>query len=231
MMPDSEARRKRNLYAAAAGLLTGLMLIGSFVWGMAMAQRSEVSASNAVTLAEQVKQACATGQLVIDERNLCSKAESVAAAPAELVPGPPGPKGEDGADGKDGEPGPQGPPGPGGAAGEDGSPGPAGADGATGPSGADGLNGADGAPGVMGPAGPAGADSTVPGPPGPAGEPGADGAPGPAGPMGPAGPAGATGPAPSSFTFTDRTGQTYTCVPNPPGSTTYTCQSDGKVGP
>lgn len=234
MMPDSEARRKRNLYAALAGMTAALMLIGAFLWGAAMAQRSEVSSANAVTLAEQVKQACANGQLVIDERNLCSKAEQVAEAPAELVPGPPGPKGEDGADGKDGEPGTQGPPGPAGANGEDGAPGPAGADGAdgaTGPAGADGLNGVDGAPGAMGPAGPAGADSTVPGPPGPAGEPGTDGAPGPTGPAGPQGPAGATGPAPSSFTFTDRTGATYTCTPNPPGSTTYTCQSDGKVGP
>lgn len=223
-MPDSEARRKRNLYAALAGMTAAAMLIGAFLWGAAMAQRSEVSSANAVTLAEQVKQACATGQLVIDERNLCSKAESVAAAPAELVPGPPGPKGEDG---KDGEPGPQGPPGPAGKNGADGGPGPAGADGAAGPAGADGLNGAPGA------VGPAGADG-VPGPPGPAGpagEPGADGAPGPIGPVGPAGPAGATGPAPSSFTFTDRTGQTYTCTPNPPGSTTYTCQSDGVVLP
>lgn len=228
MMPDSVARRKRNLYAALAGMTAAVMLIGAFLWGAAMAQRSEVSASNAVTLAEQVKQACATGQLVIDERNLCSKAESVAAAPAELVPGPPGPKG---ADGKDGETGPQGPPGPAGkngADGDDGAPGPAGADGATGPAGADGLNGADGAPGVAGPAGAPGADSTVPGPAGPPGPAGADGAPGPAGP---AGPAGATGPAPSSFTFTDRTGATYTCTPNPPGSTTYTCESDGKVLP
>lgn len=220
-MPDSEARRKRNLYAALAGMTAAAMLIGAFLWGAAAAQRSEVSEANAVTLAEQVKQACATGQLVIDERNLCSKAESVAAAPAELVPGPPGPKGEDG---KDGEPGPQGPPGPAGKNGADGGPGPAGADGAVGPAGADGLNGAPGA------VGPAGADG-VPGPPGPAGpagEPGADGA---TGPIGPVGPAGATGPAPSSFTFTDRTGATYTCVPNPPGSTTYTCQSDGQVLP
>ncbi len=52
-----------------------------------------------------------------------------------------------------------------------------------------------------GPAGPAGAD----------GKDGVDGAP---------------GQAPASITFTDRTGATYTCTPNPPGSATYTCASD-----
>jgi hypothetical protein len=64
--------------------------------------------------------------------------------------------------------------------------------------------------GPAGPAGPAGADSTVPGPQGPQGE---------------------QGPAPSSFTFTDRTGTTYTCTPNPPGSTTYACDPSGPPPP
>ncbi|MBT2594724.1 hypothetical protein [Arthrobacter sp. ISL-72] len=44
------------------------------------------------------------------------------------------------------------------------------------------------------------------------------------GPAGADGQTGATGPAPASFTFTDRTGTTYTCTPNPPGSATYTCE-------
>lgn len=60
--------------------------------------------------------------------------------------------------------------------------------------------------------GPAGAD----GQPGQDGQPGADGAP---------------GPAPSSITFTDKTGTTYSCVPDPPGSTTYTCTSSGGLIP
>lgn len=226
-MPDSEARRKRNIYAALAGLTAAIMLIGAFLWGAEMAKRSSASSANAVTLAEQVKQACATGQLVVDDRNLCSKAEAVAAAPAELVPGPPGPEGPKGDKGDKGDPGDDG---------ATGAPGVKGATGDAGLAGADGLPGAPGADGLPGPAGPGGPPGP-PGEPGPAGPMGPIGPAGPAGadgadstvpgPAGPAGPAGATGPAPSSFTFTDRTGATYTCTPNPPGSTTYTCQSDG----
>ena len=113
-----------------------------------------------------------------------------------------------------------------------------------GPQGVQGLQGLPGKPGVdstvpgpPGPEGPPGvdgvngADSTIPGPPGLTGAPGADSAvPGPAGPPGETGPAGAKGAAPASFTFTDKTGSTYTCTPNPPGSSTYTCASDGVPG-
>ena len=215
-MTDTAARRKRNLYAALTGLTAALLLIGVFLWGTAAAQRSEVLTSNTVTLAEQVKQACAGGQLVIDDRNLCEKANQIAAAPTELVPGPPGPRGSDG---NDGGPGPQGPPG---ANGKDstvaGPPGATGPGGPPGPQGANGLTGATGAQGLPG------ADSTVPGPAGPqgpAGPAGADGAPGAPGANG------ADGKAPSSFTFTDKTGTTYTCTPNPPGSSTYTCAAGG----
>jgi hypothetical protein len=215
-MPDSAARRKRNLYAVLAGVMTALLLIGTFMWGTAAAQRGEVSASNALTLAEQVKQACATGQLVIDDQNLCDKAEQVAASPAELVPGPPGPKGVDGQDGRPGIDG------------KDGAPGKDSM--VPGPAGRDGTNGADST--VPGPAGQDGADSTVPGP---AGRDGIDGAPGVSGPQGPQGVQGepgtdgAPGAAPASFTFTDKTGTTYTCVPNPPGSATYTCSGDNNL--
>lgn len=217
-MTDIDARRKRNIYAVVAAVLVALLLIGTFIWGALWAQRSEVASSNAVTLAEQVKEACATGQLVVDERNLCSKAQAVAESPAELVPGPPGPKGADGKDGEPGPPGPQGPQGVAGLAGASGAPGASGADGLNGAAGADGLNGAPGADGAPGPAGP----------PGPQGEPGPIG---PAGPAGPAGADGATGPSPASFTFTDKTGTTYTCVPNPPGSATYTCEASGGLVP
>jgi len=208
-MPDSAARRKRNIYAAIVGLASAALLISVFLWGTAAAQRGEVAQSNAQTLAEQVKQACGTGQLLVDNRNLCEKADKVAADPAQLVPGPPGPQGVNGLDGRDGLPGAQGlagadgkdstVPGPVGPQGAQGDPGPIGATGATG---AQGLTGANGT------------DSTVPGPPGPHGE---------IGPAGPAGSPGANGAPPSSFTFTDRTGMTYTCSPNPPGSSTYTC--------
>lgn len=214
-MHDSVARRKRNLYAALTGMLTAALLIGVFLWGTAAAQRSEVASSNAATLAEQVKQACATDQLVVDNRNLCEKAEAVADSPEELVPGPPGPQGADG------KQGPTGPSGPRGIAGDKGDTGTSGAAGSAGATGANGL------------------DSTVPGPPGPVGpqgESGAAGATGATGPQGEQGPAGndgangqdgAAGQPPSSFTFTDKTGTTYTCAPNPPGSSTYTCEASG----
>lgn len=214
-MHDSAARRKRNLYAALTGMLTAALLIGVFLWGTAAAQRSEVASSNAATLAEQVKQACATEQLVVDNRNLCEKAEAVAASPEELVPGPPGPQG---ADGKQGPAGPQGVVG---AKGDTGTSGAAGSAGATGANGANGLDSAvPGPPGPVGPQGESGA----------AGVAGAAGAAGPQGEQGPAGSdgaAGAAGQSPSSFTFTDKTGTKYTCVPNPPGSSTYTCESSG----
>lgn len=54
-----------------------------------------------------------------------------------------------------------------------------------------------------GPAGAPGADSTVPGP------------------------QGEDGPPPAQFSFTDQSGRKHTCVPDPPGSTTYTCTAEG----
>jgi hypothetical protein len=215
MMTDSAARRKRNIYAALTGLTAALLLIGVFLWGTAAAQRSEVLATNTVTLAEQVKQACATGQLVIDDRNLCEKANQIAAAPADLVPGPPGPKGADGKNGETGPPGAQGPKGDTGSTGTQGTAGPAGS------AGSNGVNGPPGPQGEPGPQGPAGADSTVPGQAGPQG---------PQGPAGADGSDGTDGKSPTSFTFTDKTGTTYTCVPNPPGSSTYTCEAASKPG-
>ncbi|MCT9624275.1 hypothetical protein HWD94_03945 [Pseudarthrobacter equi] len=56
-----------------------------------------------------------------------------------------------------------------------------------------------------GPPGQPGADSTVPGP------------------------KGDTGPPPAQFTFKDQTGRTQTCVPDPPGSATYTCTAEGLI--
>lgn len=212
-MIDSGARRKRNMYAVVVAVLAIALLVSVFMWGTAAAQRGEVAQSNAQTLAEQVKQACGAGQLVVDDRNLCEKADKVAAAPTDLVPGPPGPAGLDGKDGKDGAAGVAG------AAGRDSTvPGPAST--IPGPSGRDGIDGRPGTDStVPGPAGPPGKDSTVPGP---AGKDSTV-----PGPQGPAGANGANGTSPTSFTFTDRTGMTYTCMPNPPGSSTYTCASDG----
>jgi hypothetical protein len=173
-MPDSVARRKRNLYAALAGITAALLLIGTFAWGMVAGQRADTATTNAQTLATQVKEACATGQLVVDDRNLCAKADKVAAEPAQPIAGPPGPEG------RQGERGPAGPPG------RDGVNGKAGSDGESGPAGEAGASGRDGAPGTAGARG-------VAGPPGPAGKDGQDGAQGPAGEAGPAGSPGADG--------------------------------------
>jgi hypothetical protein len=59
------------------------------------------------------------------------------------------------------------------------------------------------------------------------GQAGKDGTNGTNGIDGQNGTNGVDGQPPSSFTFTDRLGMTYTCTPNPPGSSTYTCASDG----
>ena len=169
--------------------------------------------ANSQTLAQDIQTVCATqGKLMVDDRDLCVKAEQVQQNPTEAIPGPKGDPGAPGRDGADSTvPGPRGEPGK-----DSTVPGP------TGPPGADST-----VPGPPGERGADGTDSTVPGPAGPtgpAGPPGADSTvPGPPGPAGPA------GPAPSSFTFTDRTGTTYTCTPNPPGSSTYTCASGGPL--
>jgi hypothetical protein len=181
----------------------GYSLFESNLRAAQSAAESEVAKSNSQTLAEDIKTICAQeGKVLLDDRDLCAKAEAVQAQPTEAIPGPKGDPGKDGQPGKDSTvPGPMGPPG------KDstvtGPMGPAGRPGADGDDGLAGLT-VQGPPGddsnIPGPPGPPGApgkDSTVPGPPGPQGEPGPAGAdstvPGPPGPAGPAGPAGANG--------------------------------------
>ena len=155
-------------------------------------------------LAQEFDDACKSAdfQSSAAGSNICRKAEQVAAEPSSPMAGPQGVQGLQGIPGKDGAPG------------KDST-----------------------VPGPMGPVGPAGVnglDSTIAGPQGLTGAPGADSTvPGPAGPKGDPGPAGADGApvaAASSFTFKDAAGTTYTCTPNPPGSSTYTCTSDGVPG-
>lgn len=107
-----------------------------------------------------------------------------------------------------------------------GSPGPSGPPGRPGKDGRDGSVGPSGPPGVAGSPGPKGEPGeTVTGPPGPRGEPGEDGkdstVPGPRGEPGP------TGPPPSGWTYTDHLGIAYTCTPDEPGSTHFTCKPSG----
>lgn len=211
-----------------AFLVLALMIIAGlasliFIQISTTAEKNTAQA-NSQTLAQDIQTICTTqGSLIVSDRDICAKATSVQQNPTEAIPGPKGDPGPSGKDGKDGAPGPSGSPG---LAGKDSTiPGPPGAAGAAGKDGAastvpgpTGPAGPAGAPGQPGAAGAPGANSTVPGPEGPAGPPGA---------TGPQGPAGADGKSPSSFTFTDRTGMTYTCTPNPPGSSTYTCASNG----
>lgn len=163
--------------------------------------------ANSQTLAQDIQTVCATqGKLMVDDRDLCVKAEQVQQNPTEAIPGPKGDPGPPGRDGEDGRTvvGPKGEPGK-----DSTVPGPAGADST-----------------VPGPQGAPGKDATVPGPPGERGLQGERGAdstvPGPQGPAGERGPQGEPGSGPSSFTFT-YLGMPYTCTPNPPGSSTYTC--------
>jgi hypothetical protein len=152
-------------------------------------QDKNTAQANSQTLAKDIQTICeAQGKLLVDDRDLCAKAEAVRQAPTEAIAGPKGDPGKDGLpglpgmDGKNGNPGPVGPMGP------------------IGPDGlaTNGKNGTDGISGPAGPAGPPGAASTIPGPMGPSGPAGPQGEPGPAGAdstvPGPEGPAGPSGP-------------------------------------
>ncbi|MFD1547026.1 collagen-like protein [Nonomuraea guangzhouensis] len=159
-----------------------------------------------------------------DVRSQLRKAESDGQVLAEqvkrlggvpLVSPSAGPQGERGPVGPAGQTvvgprgltGPSGPPGP---AGRDGKPG---KDGAAGPTGLQGIPGSKGEPGA-----------TVTGPPGAKGEQGADGKDGKDGADSTVvGPKGETGPPPASWTFAIGV-ITYTCTPDEPGSTKYTCK-------
>lgn len=163
-----------------AFFVLALMILAGLGWmvydSLSTKADRNTAQANSQTLAEDIQTICtAQGKLLVDDRDLCSKAEKVQQDPTESIAGPKGDPGNDGANGADGAPGPVGPVGPPGAAGPAGEPGPVGPPGSQGPPGPPGLNGADGVDGLNGAPG---ADSTVPGPPG------ADGATGPQGPKG-----------------------------------------------
>ena len=172
-----------------AFFVAALMIIAGIGWNIYMqysaTQDKNTAQANSQTLAQDIQTICkAQGKLLLDDRDLCAKADKVQDNPTEALPGAKGDKGNPGdrgpagfpgLDGKDstvpGPPGPLGPVGPKGDTGDDGvaglsfqgpvgPPGPAGEPGLTGPPGADST--------VPGPAGPPGADG-VAGPPGPAG--------------------------------------------------------------
>ncbi|WP_062006140.1 collagen-like protein [Arthrobacter alpinus] len=204
----SRLERKKSiiggLLLALAIILMGVLIFQN-IQAAAERDMAQSSAANSAqqkkNLAEEVADACQSGQIVMGVAgvDLCDRAATIAQQPVSVA-GPQGPRGLPGTDGKDGQPGPAG------KAGTDGLPGAAGTNGADskipGPQGLPGIPGIPGLPGIDG------KDSTVPGPAGPAGANGADGA---------------NGTSPTSLTFTDATGHTYTCEPEPPGSATFTC--------
>ncbi|WP_343317799.1 hypothetical protein AAFM46_11060 [Arthrobacter sp. TMP15] len=208
----SRLERKKSIIGFAlvgfAILLMGVLIFQNLQANLdrESAQSSAaVSAQQKKSLAEEVADACQSGQVIksVAGVDLCARAATIAQQPVTIE-------------------GPAGPEGPRGLPGTDGAEGIAGASGPAGKPGTNGTNGEDGQDGVPGLPGSAGADGTA-GPMGPPGPAGKDSATGPKGDTGDPGPAGANGTGPESFTFADALGHTYNCEPDPPGSATYTC--------
>lgn len=226
-------RSRRTAKRTMLGLaLLSIFLIGAVAISVWLAvDNSRLAESNAIygatqqqekqNLAAEFEAACKTADFAETSAgsNICRKAEKVAADPSAQQSGP------QGAQGVQGIPGPLGPMGPAGPKGDTGNTGIAGIMGALGAAGSPGPQGPQGEPGLTGLTGATGPK----GDPGPKGEPGPQGVPGAQGPAGADGKDGTNGASPSSITFTDKTGTTYTCTPNPPGSATYTCSSGGLV--
>lgn len=164
---EPRRRFKQNIALVAAALVAlALYLV---LWHETQT-RAVTAETSAISLAEQVQEACESqGSLDLDGRDLCKQADEVVeGTPVAGPAGIPGPQGERGFTGAQGIQGREGPPG------EVGPRGPLGPRGEAGEAGADGANGADGEAGATGATGPQG----EPGPQGAAGAPGADGAKG-----------------------------------------------------
>lgn len=197
----TEGSLKWWFFACLLAIAVGIGFMGFNQW--ATTQDKYTAQANAETLAQDINSICKTeGKFLLNNRDVCNKGADVLENPTAAIAGPKGDPGKDGSNGTDGA--------------DSTVPGPSGKDGASGPPGVNGTNGSDGTDGVNG------SDSTVPGPQGERGEPGADSTV--PGPQGEQGEQGEPGSSPSSFTWTDsKTGTQYTCVPDPVGSTTYTC--------
>lgn len=113
--------------------------------------KADASDTARATLAEQIKAACAAGDVSV--LDLCSRAqaEPPKGTPPAAIPGPMGPRGFTGDTGPVGRMGENGPKGDVGATGRQGDPGPPGSNGEDGQDGADST-----VPGPVGPAGPKG---------------------------------------------------------------------------
>lgn len=166
--------------------------------------------ANAETLAKDITQVCdQAGTFVLNNTDLCVKSENVLTDPTAPIKGPKGDPGTNGVDGRNGIDGKDGKDGEPGIAGKDGEPGAAGKDGV-------GLPGIDGQPGLNGING----------------VDGKDGADGTNGTNGSDGQNGQDGQSVTYFSWTDpRTSQKYDCVPDPPGSSSFTCTAQAEPIP
>lgn len=161
-----------------AFFVAALMIIAGIGWNIYMqysaTQDKNTAQANSQTLAQDIQTICkAQGKLLIEDRDLCAKADKVQDNPTEAIPGAKGDRGNDGATGRTGATGAKGDKGDTGATGAKGDKGDKGDEGvdATGAPGAAGGQGLTGATGAKGDKGDPGADGAP-------GTPGADGAPG-----------------------------------------------------
>ena len=196
MRNQHDKRRGRGafpLWLSVSMLVVALFCLGWTVWSISTSkQEADEASSNASSLAEQVSQACSDGEVKVNGRNICTKAEQVKKDVKAPEAGPAGPKGDPGpkgSPGAKGDPGPKGSPGSKGDPGTKGQSGDPGTEGKPGEPGTKGKPGEAGKPGSKGEAGAPGSKGE-PGAPGSKGEPGA---PGPKGEKGDPGPAGAKG--------------------------------------
>jgi Collagen triple helix repeat (20 copies). len=202
ILGNTQGSLKWLIIACLLAVALGVGFIGLNQWSTT--QDKYVAQANAETLARDINTVCiAEGKLMVNSRDLCTKGEDVLANPTEAIPGPKGEAGTDGHDGLDGTNGTNG---------VDGQPGTNGVDGkdsvVPGPNG---LNGADGINGTNGTDGTDGVDGTN-------GTDGTDGIDG------------KDGQSVTYFSWYEpKTGQKYNCVPDPPGSSTFTCTAEPTV--
>lgn len=190
----SQLERKKTRIGAVLLALVVILLGALVIQNYQASEARDTAQSSAATsaqqkknLAEEVADACQSGQVVMGSAgvDLCTRAATIAKQPVTIEgpQGPAGPRGLPGIDGARGElgktgttgtAGANGTDGPAGATGADGGPGPNGIAGINGISGVDGSNGQDGLTGAAGANGPVG-PTGQPGPAGPKGEPGTPG--------------------------------------------------------
>lgn len=198
MRNKHDVRRDREFpprWTIAVGLLLLTFFAAWSIWAQySTKQEAQDASQNANALADQVAEACSNGEVKVNGRNICTKAEQVKkdVKPSQPGPaGPPGPRGVKGEPGQDstvpgpaGKPGEDGEdsdiPGPVGQQGEAGIPGPAGEPGTSGEKGEAGQKGEAGAPGQNGAPGSKGekGDKGDKGEPGAKGDKGDTGSPG-----------------------------------------------------